>query len=366
MACLEPWRNGLAAPSATVTNTILWNGGDEIGINEHVQMNVTYSDIHGHWPGIGNIDADPLFAEPGHWDSNDTPDDASDDVWIDGDYHLKSQAGRWDPNGARWVQDDVSSPCIDAGDPNSDFSGEVWPHGERINMGAYGGTIEASLSAEPVEMFLPRIACIYWENNRLARSCQSFLQAYGCPATLIRSDDLLEQALDDYDLIMIATDTPSPAVWADEQAFTALVESSQPIIGLGEGGYRFFGKLGLAIGYPNGASGSFDSVQVVDPNSSLFGTPYPVTVPEDGVLKLYRAAENSVMIYLWPAPDAVTMLGGVVGNSGYYPLVAEQGHLLWGFAESPEHMTEMGRRLFLNAVILTANARLEPETAPTP
>ncbi len=47
----------------------------------------------------------------------------------------------------RWVYDDVTSPCIDAGDPNSDWTAELWPHGKRINMGVYGGTAEASMSA---------------------------------------------------------------------------------------------------------------------------------------------------------------------------------------------------------------------------
>ncbi|MFA5422550.1 MAG: hypothetical protein WC374_01670 [Phycisphaerae bacterium] len=45
-----------------------------------------------------------------------------------------------------WVYDDVTSPCIDAGDPNSDWTNEFWPHGKRINMGAYGGTVQASMS----------------------------------------------------------------------------------------------------------------------------------------------------------------------------------------------------------------------------
>jgi hypothetical protein len=34
-----------------------------------------------------------------------------------GDYHLKSQAGRWDPNSGSWVKDANTSPCIDAGNP---------------------------------------------------------------------------------------------------------------------------------------------------------------------------------------------------------------------------------------------------------
>jgi len=44
------------------------------------------------------------------------------------------------------VQDDVTSPCIDAGDPSSPIGFEPFPNGGRINMGAYGGTAEASKS----------------------------------------------------------------------------------------------------------------------------------------------------------------------------------------------------------------------------
>ncbi|MBC8377839.1 MAG: hypothetical protein H8E62_01560, partial [Planctomycetes bacterium] len=50
-----------------------------------------------------------------------------------------------------WVADGVSSPCIDAGDPlDLNWQNELWPHGGRINMGAYGGTPQASLSGNPV------------------------------------------------------------------------------------------------------------------------------------------------------------------------------------------------------------------------
>jgi hypothetical protein len=107
---------------------------------------ITYSNIGGGWPGEGNIDADPCFADPGYWDSNGTPDDANDDLWVNGDYHLKSEAGRWDPLSASWVNDDVTSPCIDAGNPTIPIGPEPFPNGAIINMGAYGGTTEASKS----------------------------------------------------------------------------------------------------------------------------------------------------------------------------------------------------------------------------
>ncbi len=96
--------------------------------------------------GLGNIDADPRFADSGYWNPNDTLDALDDDFWVDGDYHLKSQAGRWNPRTETWVIDDVTSPCIDAGDPDAAVGLEPAPNGGRINMGAYGGTIEASKS----------------------------------------------------------------------------------------------------------------------------------------------------------------------------------------------------------------------------
>ena len=129
-----------------VTSCILWDGGNEIWNNDGSTITVIYSDVCGGWPGEGNIDSDPCFAEPGHWDPNGTPHISIDDFWVDGDYHLKSQAGRWDPSSQSWVQDNVTSPCIDVGDMSSPIGYEAFPNGGIINMGAYGGTAEASKS----------------------------------------------------------------------------------------------------------------------------------------------------------------------------------------------------------------------------
>ena len=81
-------------------------------------ISVTYSDIGGSsvYPGIGNINADPLFVDP----END-------------DYHLQ-----------------LGSPCIDAGDPNPIYNDPEDPNNPgmalypalgtvRNDMGAYGG-----------------------------------------------------------------------------------------------------------------------------------------------------------------------------------------------------------------------------------
>ncbi len=144
--------HGLPEHPIIMTNCILWDGGNEIGIARntypirYLKTDITFSDVWGGWPGEGNLNADPYFADPGRWDPNGTPEDPGDDVWISGDYHLKSPAGRWDPVKADWVLDDVTSPCIDAGHPVRPFVNEPEPNGDRIDMGAYGGTTEASKS----------------------------------------------------------------------------------------------------------------------------------------------------------------------------------------------------------------------------
>jgi len=103
-------------------------------------------EINGLDLASANIDGDPCFASFGYWDPNGTPEDANDDFWVDGDYHLKSQAGRWDPPAQAWVPDNTTSSCIDAGQMYAPIAGEPFPNGGIINMGAYGGTAEASKS----------------------------------------------------------------------------------------------------------------------------------------------------------------------------------------------------------------------------
>jgi len=127
-------------------NCIIWNGEEEVWNNDNSTVTITYSDICGGWPGVGNMEADPCFVAPGYLDPNATLEDPDDDFWVRGDYHLRSQAGRWDADSGGWVQDDVTSPCIDAGDSGAAIGPEPFPNGGVINLGAYGGTAQASKS----------------------------------------------------------------------------------------------------------------------------------------------------------------------------------------------------------------------------
>jgi len=84
----------------SLLDSIVWlNGSTEIAVDALGSLTVTYTDVLGGWPGLGNLDADPLF-------------------WNEGaqDVHLQAL-----------------SPCIDAGDPASALD----PDGSRADMGAY-------------------------------------------------------------------------------------------------------------------------------------------------------------------------------------------------------------------------------------
>jgi len=141
-----------ANSSVTILNSILWgNRPEEVLTRGAGNPLIRYCCIRGGWPGDGNIDTDPLPARRGSWVNPDHPKDAvrAEDplaVWVDGDYHVKSQAGRWDPLTGAWVYDGTTSPCIDAGERTDPVGYEPAPNGGVANLGAYGGTSEASRS----------------------------------------------------------------------------------------------------------------------------------------------------------------------------------------------------------------------------
>jgi predicted outer membrane repeat protein len=158
-------------------NCIVWDGGQSIAPYRAVRASrgstsqvttaqnvvIRYSDVQGGWAGEGNINIDPYFAASGYWGDAVDPavpvtSDYSSAIWIDGDYHVKSEVGRWDPIRGDWVRDEVASPCIDAGDPSSPVADEPQPNGGRVNMGAYGGTAEASKSYQAPQASEPPVS----------------------------------------------------------------------------------------------------------------------------------------------------------------------------------------------------------------
>jgi len=121
-----------AGSSPTIRNCILWaNTGtlsdNQIRSDAGSSPAVSYSCVQNGYSGTGNISSDPQFADA-----------------ASGDFHVKSQEGRW--NGSGWSTDATTSPCIDAGDPGDNYDSEPEDNGDRVNMGAFGATSQASKS----------------------------------------------------------------------------------------------------------------------------------------------------------------------------------------------------------------------------
>jgi hypothetical protein len=131
--------------NVTVRNSIFYNNraataGHQMSVLS-ASLDVTASNVAGGKSGInnggnliwgpGNVDVDPRFADA-----------------MAGDYHLMSERGRYLAEHRVWVTDPETSACIDAGHPADPVGLEPVPNGGRLNQGAYGGTVEASLSPE--------------------------------------------------------------------------------------------------------------------------------------------------------------------------------------------------------------------------
>jgi len=191
---------GITSVAPTVTSSIVYfNGTGQIVSSA---ATVTYSDIEGSSSGQGNITIDPCFASLGSWSDNGTAQNPADDFWVNGDYHLKSHFGRWDHTANAWVQDVVTSLCIDTGDPASDWTGEFWPHGKRINIGAYGGTAQASMSPSSV-------GCLADLNCDEAVNLEDlawFGIKWQCTAVLLREDLNRDGCVNTCDLGLLADD----------------------------------------------------------------------------------------------------------------------------------------------------------------
>ena len=123
--------------SPKINNCILWSNAKKDFINCLPIYSCTedYSPIL-HFTSELNIHSDPLFADPNN-----------------GDYHLKSECGRYVSQLQDWMIDDQTSPCIDAGNPDDNYSNEPAPNGGRINIGAYGNTTYASKTMLPREEY---------------------------------------------------------------------------------------------------------------------------------------------------------------------------------------------------------------------
>ncbi len=162
------------------------------------------------------------------------------------------------------------------------------------------------------------------------------------------------------DLIIVAYDTGQNGQWGSGAAVQAsdVDAAGKPVLGLGDGGYAYFGQLGRAIGWPHGTAGQRSAVYA-DSIRPFYQSPNDFTPVLPGTLSLYTQGSASIAISQ-PQPSAnVIPLGSEGPGSVRYPLIAQRLNgrcdQLWGFSLGPSAMTGDGKKLFVNAVTYGLN-----------
>lgn len=224
--------------------------------------------------GDGDIVGDPLFAVDGYWDPNGSSE-TGDDFWVDGDYHLKSEAGRWDPNDKAWVTDTVTSPCVDTGDPALSWAKELWPHGRRVNKGVYGASTQASISLSDAGNIAnlnpdPNDAGDWVDHSDLAL----FMQKWLSDEVPCREDFDASGVVDSADYAILIANwlpeppaptppTPDPLVWAVEPHATSRITiemSAAPAVSTDDSSVEYYFHCTTPGGHDSGWQQSPDYI----------------------------------------------------------------------------------------------------------
>jgi hypothetical protein len=201
-----------------------------------------------------------------------------------------------------------------------------------------------------------KIALIYKDNLTWAESFETLLESNSSlnfSVTLIKMSIITSGMFSDFDLIIIGTDTGDIENWGNSSLVAAIDNSQKPIIGIGKGGYSFFGKLFLKIGWPNGAISPYDEILVMDSSHRVFKLPNLIP---SGNITVVSIKYDARVIYLPSIPAGLSVLGCIPDDSDYYPFVLEENkYLLWGFTNPADLLTVTGQDLFTNAVYYMLN-----------
>jgi len=210
------------------------------------------------------------------------------------------------------------------------------------------------------------IAYVFRGDTPAATSFYNLLTANGYLVDLIPLASVLATDFNNYDLTIIADDSGYLSQWglAGQTAnqVAKITAPNKPVLGLGEGGYAFFGRLALFIGWPNGWHGpKADVIRAAPAPAAYFNGigPDPVNV--------YNQPVNEVGIYLdddESLPPDVVPIGLEPPSPDHAALIIENCRHLWGFSGNPLEMTGEGEDLFLNAVEYARTFQCPPTEAP--
>lgn len=136
--------NNIISPTTTGIGLYLASGSTPPAVSDYNDFHITGTASSGYLASVTYTTLAEWRAGSGR-DANSLSVDPLFVNAAGGDYHLSSTAGSYRTAG--FIADATTSPCLDAGDPATPIGDEVSPHGARVEMGAFGGTAQASLSS---------------------------------------------------------------------------------------------------------------------------------------------------------------------------------------------------------------------------
>ncbi|NVM35529.1 MAG: hypothetical protein HWN81_08025 [Candidatus Lokiarchaeota archaeon] len=207
-----------------------------------------------------------------------------------------------------------------------------------------------------------KVAYIYYNHTNDAESFKSLLDDNGFPTNLINITTIETGTFNGYDIIIIGHNTGSDGIWRGTDLQISIINDSDlPIIGLGNGGYIFFGSngLNLRIGYNWGGSVfSTTEIDVINSSHIIFNTPNDIP---SGTIQLYASGwttdlsvfqrQRVYYLNMTIVPANIEIFGKVPSSSSRCCLLNQDyRYFLWGFIESRGRMTDIGTDLFTNVV----------------
>jgi len=220
-------------------------------------------------------------------------------------------------------------------------------------------------------LVLRSVAYVYLNDDASRAAFVSFLSGRGFQVDAVTVSEAATHAFSAYAAIVIGNDTGSLSTWGTPQAVSNISAAGKPIVGVGEGGYAFFGRrfngTSGTIGWPNGAHGiGALSVNVVDGANSIWTTPNTISPhTTDALVPLYSTGTPYVTLYNPTPISGITRIGRDPGSTSYYNVIAQGCYTLWGFGNSPATMTTAGQDLFHNALLTPACAAENADLALT-
>lgn len=250
------------------------------------------------------------------------------------------------------------------------------PDSQTVRLSGAGG-VRPQLAGDTAPSAATAVLYIYRRDTAKAAEFKGLLETTGAFSVTTAAISIVmgmpDSNLGTFNMFMIADDTGSLNEWgaspADATVVARLVAAGKPIIGLGEGGYAFFGKAGSPTGWPNGWHGPMSDVYVGALTGSYFSSPNDLTALVPGAFPLYAAPVNEVAIYMAVAPT-ITPIGWEPRFVNQKPapdhasLTRDDCFHLWGFSGGPSAMNDTGKKLFVNAATYMSTYQCTPPPQP--